>query len=376
VLAVGTAAQASYSAIFLGLAVMLPALKARYSLSLAEAGLVLVPSGVGSMFSFLPWGFATDRFGERIVAPVGLAFAAAALFAAGRADDFPMLVAMLGCAGFAGASVNAASGRAVMHWFAPRQRGLALGIRQAAIPIGGAAAAFGLPAIVAAGGVRAGFDALAAGCFAGALISALFLREGKAPAADGGLLETGSLRDRRIWRLLAGSFLLLFPQTAVFGFTVLFLHEHRGFSPGEAARVFALVQVLGIAARILVGQWSDAVGSRIGPLRAIAVASGVLAAGTGMAAGAPRALLLPLVVVGGVAAMSWNGLSFTAAAEFAGRARSGASLGLQQTVLAVGGALLPAGFAALAARAGWGWAWGLTAAGPLAAAVLLRGLRV
>jgi len=50
------------------------------------------------------------------------------------------------------------------------------------------------------------------------------------------------------------------------------------------------------------------------------------------------------MVAGGVLAMSWNGLSFTAAAELAGRARSGASLGLQQTALAVGGATLPARF--------------------------------
>ena len=52
---------------------------------------------------------------------------------------------LLVLAGALGASVNAASGRAVMGWFHARERGLALGIRQTAIPIGGAAAAAGLP---------------------------------------------------------------------------------------------------------------------------------------------------------------------------------------------------------------------------------------
>src|SRR5512142_3139845 len=111
------------------------------------------------------------------------------------------------------------------------------------------------------------------------------------------------------------------------------------------------------------------------PLRAIALASATLAAATGLCVGAPLLVLVPVIIAGGVLAMSWNGLSFTAAAELAGRARSGASLGLQQTALAVGGAALPIAFAGLVGRVGWGWAWGLSAIGPAASFAVLRGLR-
>jgi sugar phosphate permease len=375
VLATGTLAQASYSAILLGVSVILPALRARYGLSLAEVGVLLAAPGVGSMLSFLAWGLAADRFGERLVAPLGLGVAAAALFAAGRSAGFGALVLLLGLAGLAGAAVNAASGRAVMHWFGARERGLALGIRQAAIPIGGAAAAFGLPAVVAAGGTRAGIDVLAAACLAGALLAAVLLRDPPASALEEADAEpTAPLRDRRVWQLLTASPLLLFPQVAVFGYAVLFLHDERGLSPAGAARVLAAVQVLGIAGRIGAGRWSDGAGSRIGPLRAIAAASAVLALGTGAAVGAPLPLLVPVLVAGGVAAMSWNGLSFTAAAELAGRARSGAAIGLQQTSLAVGGAVLPLAFAGLVAGVGWGWAWTIAAGGPAAAIAILRGV--
>jgi sugar phosphate permease len=354
---------------------MLPALRTRYGLSLPEAGALLAAPGVGSILSFVPWGLAADRFGERWVAAAGLAGAAGATALAAESGGFVALAALLGVAGLCGAAINAASGRAVMSWFAASERGLALGIRQTAIPLGGALAAFALPAVVAAGGARWGLHALAFALLAGAALAALFLREGPAPAQPEAHVAEAPLRDRRLWRLLAASFLLLFPQSAVFGYTVLFLHDHRGLSPAGAAHVFAAVQVLGIGARIGAGRWSDAAGSRIGPLRAVAVASGVLALGTGIAVEAPLVLLAPVLVAGGVASMSWNGLSFTAAAELAGRARSGASLGLQQTALAIGGAGIPPLFAGLAGSIGWGWAWGLTAAGPLAAAVLLRGLR-
>ncbi|HET7045103.1 MAG TPA: hypothetical protein VFI37_09660, partial [Gaiellaceae bacterium] len=134
-------------------------------------------------------------------------------------------------------------------------------------------------------------------------------------------------------------------------------------------------QVLGIGARVGAGRWSDLAGSRIGPLRRIALGSAALAVATGAVVMAPLAVLVPVLVLSGVLAMSWNGLSFTAAAELAGRARSGAALGLQQTALAIGGAALPPVFAAIVGGLGWGWAFGLAAVGPAAAFAVLRGLR-
>ena len=73
--------------------------------------------------------------------------------------------------------MNAASGRAVMGWFPLRERGLALGVRQTAIPIGGATAAAGLPWLASAGGTRLAFLVLGCSCIGGALVAATFIRE-------------------------------------------------------------------------------------------------------------------------------------------------------------------------------------------------------
>jgi sugar phosphate permease len=98
--------------------------------------------------TLLAWGYVSDRIGERLSIVIGLTGAAIALTAAAASNGFAALVASLVVTGAFGAAVNSASGRAVMHWFAPSERGLALGIRQAAIPIGGFAGAIALPAIV------------------------------------------------------------------------------------------------------------------------------------------------------------------------------------------------------------------------------------
>ena len=118
-------------------------------------------------------------------------------------------------------------------------------------------------------------------------------------------------------------------------FVVLFLHEHRGLSTHAAGAVLAVIYVLAVGARIGAGRSPTGSAARIAPLRTIGVALALLTAAVAAATDAPLALLVPLFVVAGVLGLSWNGLSFTAAAETAGAARSGAALGFQQTMLGV-----------------------------------------
>ena len=191
-----------------------------------------------------------------------------------RARRFGVLFIWLGLAGGAGSSVNSASGRAVMHWFPAEERGLALGIRQTAIPVGGLVGALAVPAIANAGGTDAAFVFLAALCAAGALAGVLLLRA-REPGDAGSRVRPRTLADARLWRLSFGSGVYLYAQMAVIGFTVVFLHDEHGLSTGEAALVVAASQLLGAAFRIGAGRWSDVVGSRVGPLRLIGLAVAV-----------------------------------------------------------------------------------------------------
>ena len=349
--------------VLIGLSALAPALRDRYDLDVASVGVVLAATTAGMTFSLLPWGIAADRIGERLAIGAGLGCAAAALFAAAFAPTVEVLIALLLVAGLAGASVNAASGRAVMHWFGPEERGLALGIRQTAIPIGGAAGALVLPVL----GLRAGFVAMAGACLAAGVAGALALREAGAEAGEIGR----PLRDPRTWWLSFGSSLLLVGQIAVIGYVVLFLHDERGFSNAEAAAVLAVIQVLGIGIRVGAGWWSDRLGSRIVPMRLLGLALTLTLGASAILLDAPLALLVPVLVAAGVLGLSWNGLSFTAAAELAGRARSGAAIGFQQTALAVSYTLAAIGFAALVDATSWRLAFAVSALCPLVGSSVL-----
>ena len=156
---------------------------------------------------------------------------------------------------------------------------------------------------------------------------------------------------------------------------MVFLHERRDWSTASAALVFASVGILGSVARVLAGRWSDVIRSRVAPLRAIAVALAGAVAAAAAAVGAPIGLLVAALVIAATLSMSWNGLAFTAAAELAGHARSGAALGFQQTILFVVGAVLPIPFAVVVAETSWQAAFALVAVAPLAAWGVLRSVR-
>jgi sugar phosphate permease len=369
VLAAGTVAQAAFSTLSFAVAVLAPALREQYGLSLTEIGVVLAAEWIGLTFALLPWGFAVDRFGERWTLSAGLAVCAAFLAGAAFAPSFGWLVALLVLAGIAGGSVQSGSGRAVMHWFAAGERGFALGVRQTAVPVGGAIAALVLPLLETP---RAGLLFVAGFVLAGALLGAAVLRAGTEEHLEASDVEI-TLRDRRLWLACWGSGLYLVAQVALMGFVVLFLHDEHGFSTGEAAAVFATGQALAAALRIGVGRWSDVVRSRVRPLRLIGV---VIAASLGLVAalaGTSGVLLVPVLAAATALSMAWNGLSYTIAAELGGR-RSGAAIGFQQTVLSAIGVAAPVAFAAAVSATSWGVAFGLAALFPLAGVLLLRSL--
>ena len=369
-LAAGTGAQAGFSTISFAIAVLAPALRDTYDLSLTEIGVVLAAEWIGLTFAMLPWGFAADRFGERVTLGVGLVACSIFLAGAAFAPDYGALVALLTLAGVAGGSVQSGSGRAVMRWFEASERGLALGVRQTAVPIGGFVAAAVLPFL---DGPREGFLFLSGLVLAGAVAGVVVLRSRPETELPETIEVDATLRDRRLLLVCGVSGAYVVAQVVLMGFIVLFLHDERGFSTGAAAAALAVSQVAAAALRIGVGHWSDVTGSRVRPLRIVGLAMTVSIALVAVTATAAGDLAAAAIIVATAVSMAWNGLSFTIAAELGGR-RSGAAIGMQQTVLSASGVGAPVAFAALVSWTSWQAAFGVAALFPLVGVWLLRRL--
>jgi sugar phosphate permease len=261
-----------------------------------------------------------------------------------------------------------------MQWFGGHERGLALGIRQTAIPFGGLVGALAVPAVADAGGTDAAFVFLGACAAVGGTVGALVLRQRE--SGDG--MDVTSvpqvLTDARLVRLCVSSGIYLYAQAVLLGFTVVFLHDEHGLSDGSAALVLAVAQIFAVALRIGAGRWSDVIRSRVVPLRLVGLAIVASLTLTALLSDGPLTLLVVSLVVAGTCSMGWNGLSFAAAAELAGARRSGASIGFQQTVLSASGVVAPILFSTIVSAASWRVSFLVAAFLPLVGWRLLRPL--
>ena len=394
VLAAGVAANAAFSVAFSGIPMTAVLMRSGYRLDNATLGLVLGLMGLGIAVSELPWGLLTDRWGDRPVLLTGLgattaALVAMALFAAPTAQQVPglgWLGAGLLLVGLLGGSVNGASGRAVMTWFADGERGLAMSIRQTAVPLGGGIGALVLPVVALHFGFAALYGLLAALCALSALLCRAWVHEPPAapratPAAHVAAPHNGPLRDPRVWRIVAGIGILCAPQFAVLSFGTVFLHDfgHAGLAAITATMV--TVQVGAMAMRVWSGRWTDRRRNRPAYLRACSMLSVLLFAALGAVSLAGdatvvdsstlRIVLIVLLSACGVCVSAWHGVAYTELAVLAGAARAGTALGMANTSVFAVCFLTPLSIPHLQALQGWPLVWFAASACALMALPLL-----
>jgi sugar phosphate permease len=368
ILAVGTLAQTATCCFIYGVPMLVPQLL-RDGLSLFGASLLVSAPVAGVLLTLIVWGAAADRYGERVVIVTGVALASIALAVGVVAPGVTALGIALGVAGAFGASVNAASGRVVMGWFPKHERGLAMGARQTAQPLGVALAALVLPGVARAHGVHLAMLFPTLLCAAAALAVLLFVADPPRDVPAGGQPPARSpyRGSPALVRVHLASALLVVPQFAVAGFTLAYLVHERGWDPAVAGRLVFAFQLAGAFGRVAAGVWSDRVASRLGPMRQLAVASSLTMGLIALGASTGSWVVVLGFALGAVITVADNGLAYTSVAELAGRAWSGRALGIQNTGQNLAAVATPPVLAALIGGAGYGWGFALVAAFPLLA---------
>lgn len=371
-LAASTLAQAATAVMVHGPAFLIPTLHRREGLSLAEAGLVAAAPTIGVMLTLVAWGWVTDRRGERFVLLTGLAATTVAGIAGALTHSLALLVVTLFLAGAAAASTNAASGRVVVGWFPPERRGLAMGIRQMAQPVGVGVAAISIAVLAAAHGVHAALWVPTVACALAAVLVAAVVMDPPRPVRRAGVVATNPYReDSYLSRIHGVSVLLVVPQFLVWSFALVWLVQDRDWSPAAAGAVVAIAQIGGALGRIGVGHLSDVVGGRMRPLRWVALAAAGTMALLGLTAALDLAVAVLLVVVATLVTVADNGLAFTAVAERAGPFWSGRALGIQNTAQFLAASAVPPLAGLAITHFGYAAAFALGAVFPLVAAPLV-----
>lgn len=372
-LALGVAAQAAGTLVVSAPALLIPHLLSRGT-SLPVAGVLAAAPTFGMVLTLIAWGAITDRFGERVVIAGGLVLTTLAVVAAWLAAGDPVLLGLAFLAGgMTSASTNAASGRVVVGWFPKERRGLAMGIRQMSQPLGVTLAAVTVPQLAEGSGIRAALVLPIVLCAVLAVCCAIGITDPPRPARTT-VATTATANPYRssgfLWRVHAVSVLLVVPQFTLSTYGLVWL-VGLGWSTPAAGLLVGAAQFVGAIGRILVGGWSDRAGSRVGPLRIVAVSAAVVMAVLAVVDATHLAGAAVFLVLATSVTVADNGLAYTSVAEAAGPFWSGRALGAQNTGQFIAASAVGPGIGALVGALGFAASFGIVAVLPLLAVPLV-----
>ncbi|WP_256585260.1 MULTISPECIES: MFS transporter [unclassified Pseudomonas] len=376
VLGVGVAANASFSSVVGGLPATAVYMRATYQLDNAELGLVLGILGLGIAVSEIPWGLLTDRWGDRPVLLTGLLTSGIALIGLAMlalyAPTIVLLAIGLFVVGLLGSSVNGASGRAIMAWFKEGERGLAMSIRQTAVPGGYALGAVVLPYLAHTYGFVEVFSASAIFCLIACLFAGFWLYEPdfSSDAAKKQSQEptASPLKDSRVWRIVLAIGLLCAPQFAILTYAAVFFHDVGNINITLVSATLAVIQIGAIVSRIWSGRWTDKNKNRRSYLKTCAWLSALtfLILGSTVSAASfygmsetplASALIIGVMVIAGISVSAWHGVAYTELATLAGASRAGTALAMGNTCVFVVLFATPIAASALMTHFSWGVVW-------------------
>lgn len=283
---------------------------------------------------------------------------------------------------FVGASTAlAASGAShlLFRFGSPQHRNLIFSIKQTGVPLGWATIALIAPVLTVAFSWRVSLLAVLAYSVAGALLLERWRRDWDDDRNPRAAAQTGMVTGVVVlWRyptlryLAMAGFFFSFVQLCLGGFTVNLLVQEAGYGLVAAGVMLSLVQLAGMAGRLVFGWLADRSGQAIAALLASSLMAAVgCVASLFISASWPGPALAVFYVLFGMVAYGWNGVMHAQIARFSPPGMVSVATG-GMMVWVFGGILVgPALFAATYRSIGsYTTTFGLLAAAALASAVL------
>ncbi|YCK34237.1 MFS transporter [Actinomadura sp. ATCC 39365] len=341
---VATFTQAAAAFFVQGVGAMSVHLQRDLKLTTTQLGLLQSAAQLLPLAGLLVAGRLLDRHNERWVVGIGALVVAAALAAGSAASGYVSLLVVLLIVGAGYSAIQPGGSKSVASWFDASKRGLAMGIRQAGLPLGGVLAAFALPALATTFGLRSTLVVGALVALSGAVVFMAFYRRppGRRPVPTASRVRLELLREPYLKKIILSGTSMVSVHSGVGVLTVLHLHEVASMDAASAALVYVAVQCAGALGRICLAAWSDRHGSGRYAcvavcLAAVIIGMTVLATPVGRSAVAACLLFIWLGFFG----IGWYGPWVAYAAESAPPDHTGFALGLAMAVNQVAVILAP-----------------------------------
>jgi ACS family hexuronate transporter-like MFS transporter len=324
----------------LGASPLTPSLVDGFGLSRLDVAFIVPSVYVGGLLFSLPGGHLADRWGVRPTLLGALAVGGLGLFVAALAPRFALFLLGLMIAGSGWSVVNPVLGKAIVDIFPLTERGIAMGIKQMGLTLGGVLASLVLPPIAA----RLGWRAAVAACAVAVTVPVVAAWRPLAPMTrpttrrDATSFTWSWTRRPALLIVFGAGVVLGMVQSAVLAYLPLFSVQALGFSHVGTGVLIAASQAGGAVSRLALGAASDRWSSGRRPPWLVFTSS--LAAVIFLVyAWIPTAAPLwagALAFMAGVGAYGWVGIYFVISAEAGGATESGLLSGVSFAAIVVG----------------------------------------
>ncbi|AFQ11447.1 major facilitator family transporter [Bacillus cereus FRI-35] len=264
-LIVATIAQTTATLITYGVGVFALFWKEEYALTNMESGLLVSVVNVGPLFCMLFVGRLLDQYNEKILISISSFLLGGSFLVTNIVSGLNGLLFVLLLVGMFYSVSQPGGSKVILKWFSKENRGLAMGIRQAGIPIGGALAGVLIPFLTIQYNVTYAINSIACICIIGGLLFFMFYKEPYVQVdARKGRIKISFWTQLKVvickkdlYPIYITGICMISLQMVLVGHFMKFLVKEQSITSIVAGTVFSVMFFSGMIGRVILASISD-----------------------------------------------------------------------------------------------------------------------
>ncbi|WP_347723130.1 MFS transporter [Lysinibacillus capsici] len=263
ILLVATLSQTAATFVTYGMGPVASFYQMEWHLTSFQTGLIVSAVNIGPIFSMLLFGYLMDKKGEKQIIGWGSILLGMSALLLIPVNHYTTLLLVLIVVGIWYGSAQTGGSTAIVKWFPNKHRGLAIGIRQTGIPIGGALASTLLTYLYQHHHLSSVHLAQGLMAVGGGLLFLLLYKEPKqydtatAPLIPFKEKMRAIRHNRALYPLFFVGMVMMSLQMIIIAHFMSYLHHEGGYSLTEAGRYLSLILFGGMFGRIVLAWMSD-----------------------------------------------------------------------------------------------------------------------
>ncbi|AIE80208.1 major facilitator family transporter [Bacillus cereus] len=367
-LIVATIAQTTATLITYGVGVFALFWKEEYALTNTESGLLVSVVNIGPLFCMLFVGRLLDQYNEKRLISISSFLLGSSLLLTNIVNGFNGLLFVLLLMGMFYSVSQPGGSKVILKWFPKENRGLAMGIRQAGIPIGGALAGVLIPFLTIQYNMTYAINSIACICIIGGLLFFVFYKE---PYVQAEVRKEHTkvsfwtqlkvvICKKELYPIYMAGICMISLQMVLVGHFMKFLVREQSITSIVAGTVFSIMFFSGMIGRVVLATISDVFykGNRRIPLFITVCASiGLVLLLVISIHTITSGVLYGVSALLGFFSIGWFSLFIAEVAELASEESVGITVGLALTLNQIVIIIAPVLFGYIVDAKGYTYAW-------------------